>query len=102
MNKVLPLLLVACVTYAHPTMYKLNENDKLEPDLVPVSSTVIPLPIYQVSYGVKVAHGESEKKSPVEKPEGPITLITAHSKKKVLASEKQKNNEKSTVREIKN
>ncbi|KAK5638522.1 hypothetical protein RI129_012817 [Pyrocoelia pectoralis] len=99
---ILPFLLIASVTYAHPMMYKLNENAKFEPDLVPVSSTVIPLPIYQVSYGIKVAHGLNGQRSSIEKPEGPITLITAHSKKKMLGDEKQKINEKHTMKEIKN
>ncbi|KAK4877892.1 hypothetical protein RN001_010398 [Aquatica leii] len=84
------VLLLAVSAVAHPTMYKLNENSKFEPDLVPVSSTVIPLPIYQVGYGIKVAPGLNGRKSVIERPEGPITLITAHSKKKALGNEKEK------------
>lgn len=42
-------------------------------DLVPVSSTVIPLPIYQVSYGINVA---PQKGVAIEKPLGPVTLVT--------------------------
>ncbi|KAF5297025.1 hypothetical protein FQA39_LY12239 [Lamprigera yunnana] len=71
------ILLFGILTNAQPTMYKLNENSKLEADLVPVSSTVIPLPIYQVGYGIKVAPGLKGQKSVIERPEGPITLITA-------------------------
>jgi len=84
---------------AHPTMYKLNENDKLEPDLVPISSTVIPLPIYQVSYGINVAPGAKGHKTTIEKPEGPLTLVTVHSKKKPLPAEKIKPSVTSSAKE---
>lgn len=49
------------------------------PVLIPVSSTVIPLPVYKVSFSL-VASGEEDKK--VTKPVEPIKLITV-SKKKV-------------------
>ncbi|XP_019876174.2 uncharacterized protein LOC109604080 [Aethina tumida] len=70
-----------------PTVYKYNDNKLLEPDLVPVSSTVIPLPIYQVGYGINVAPSKTETKA--KKPDGPVSLVTVYSKKK--ASELTKN-----------
>ncbi|XP_046979941.1 uncharacterized protein LOC124545152 [Schistocerca americana] len=60
-----------------PTLYHVNDNDKLEPVMVPVSSTVIPLPIYQVSSGVEF--GGKDYKN--HKPDEPIKLITATKKK---------------------
>ncbi|KAF2894898.1 hypothetical protein ILUMI_11276 [Ignelater luminosus] len=86
--------------YAHPTMYKLNENLKLEPDLVPVSSTVIPLPIYQVGYGIDIAKGSKGQKTVIQKPEGPVTLVTVHSKKKVIPAEKLKTTNTSFIKEV--
>ncbi|EDW43839.1 uncharacterized protein LOC6616002 [Drosophila sechellia] len=55
MTDLLPRLLVlllvwACVS-ASPMLYKLNPEEKYEADLVPVSSTVIPLTVLEVSYG---------------------------------------------------
>ncbi|XP_023310429.1 uncharacterized protein LOC111691586 [Anoplophora glabripennis] len=82
----------------HPTMYKINENKVLEPDLVPVSSTVIPLPVYQVGYGINL--GPSIKDEKTKKPDGPITLITVHSKKKPYPVPKQKPSDVSTVKQI--
>ncbi|XP_016976778.1 uncharacterized protein LOC108042831 [Drosophila rhopaloa] len=47
-----PLLLLACATgFSHSMLYKLNPEEKYEADLVPVSSTVIPLTVLEVSYG---------------------------------------------------
>ncbi|XP_049840313.1 uncharacterized protein LOC126285032 [Schistocerca gregaria] len=75
------LLLVAASTLSaalgRPTLYHVNDNDKLEPVMVPVSSTVIPLPIYQVSSGVEF--GGKDYKN--HKPDEPIKLITATKKK---------------------
>lgn len=45
-------------------------------DLVPVSSTVIPLPVYQVGYGFNL--GSTLKDEKAKKPDGPITLITGN------------------------
>ncbi|KAH8366541.1 hypothetical protein KR084_000986, partial [Drosophila pseudotakahashii] len=46
------LLLLACASVsAVPMLYKLNPEEKYEADLVPVSSTVIPLTVLEVSYG---------------------------------------------------
>lgn len=47
----LSLLLVALVT-AQPTIYVKKNSDTLSPVLVPLSSTVIPLPIYKVGYSL--------------------------------------------------
>nr|CAI5818773.1 unnamed protein product [Callosobruchus analis] len=77
-------VLVEC----HPTMYKYNENKVLEPDLVPVSSTVIPLPVYKVSYGFNIA--KDPKSGNAKRPDGPIELITVHTKKKPIPSVKAK------------
>ncbi|XP_071440875.1 uncharacterized protein [Hetaerina americana] len=65
-----------------PTIYKRNNNDKLEPVLVPVSSTVIPLPVYKVAYGLGV--GGNDKLS---KPSGPTKLITVNKKKALTKPE---------------
>ncbi|RZC41903.1 uncharacterized protein BDFB_002141, partial [Asbolus verrucosus] len=66
--------------------------------LVPVSSTVIPLPVYQVSYGLHVVPSLKDEK--IKKPEGPITLVTAHSKKKAIQEPKSKPNDVSSVKEV--
>ncbi|KAL1500974.1 hypothetical protein ABEB36_006384 [Hypothenemus hampei] len=72
-----------------PTMYKVKDNKVLERDLVSVSSTVIPLPIYRVSssgYNVK-ATKEDEMN---EKPKGPVSLLTVvNGKKRILEEEKK-------------
>ncbi|KAH8273500.1 hypothetical protein KR018_008624, partial [Drosophila ironensis] len=49
----LPILVLVFVVAAsaHPMLYKLNPGEKYEADLVPVSSTVIPLTVLEVSYG---------------------------------------------------
>ncbi|XP_066903518.1 uncharacterized protein [Halyomorpha halys] len=47
----LSLLLIVAVT-AHPTLYIKKDSDTLSPVLVPLSSTVIPLPIYKVGYSL--------------------------------------------------
>ncbi|XP_017062956.1 uncharacterized protein LOC108102459 [Drosophila eugracilis] len=46
------MLLLACAgVFSFPMLYKLNPEEKYEADLVPVSSTVIPLTVLEVSYG---------------------------------------------------
>ncbi|EDV45491.1 uncharacterized protein LOC6555639 [Drosophila erecta] len=45
------LLLVCASVSTSPMLYKLNPEEKYEADLVPVSSTVIPLTVLEVSYG---------------------------------------------------
>uniref|UniRef100_A0A1B6JH75 Uncharacterized protein n=1 Tax=Homalodisca liturata TaxID=320908 RepID=A0A1B6JH75_9HEMI len=71
----LSLSVCAFVCSAKPTIYVKNENDKLEPVLVPVSSTVIPLPVYKVGYEVGVQGPK------IPKPAGEHKLITAGKKK---------------------
>ncbi|XP_043658079.1 uncharacterized protein LOC122623165 [Drosophila teissieri] len=55
MTDLLPRLLVLLLVFASvstsPMLYKLNPEEKYEADLVPVSSTVIPLTVLEVSYG---------------------------------------------------
>nr|XP_018905376.1 PREDICTED: uncharacterized protein LOC109035962 isoform X2 [Bemisia tabaci] len=73
-------LILANVVYAvvaGPTVYVKNEEDKFQPDLLPVSSTVIPLSIYKVGYEVSVT---SDTKH--DKLDTPAKLITVNSKKK--------------------
>lgn len=41
--------------------------------MIPISSTVIPLPVYKVSYSINAAPKKDDK---LIKPEGPIHLIT--------------------------
>ncbi|XP_025829279.1 uncharacterized protein LOC108738844 [Agrilus planipennis] len=90
------LCLVVCFlvvkVYGHTMIYKVNDKHNLEPDFVPVSSTVIPLPIYQVGYGINVAPSNRGSQRTYTKPEGPVTLLTVKSKnKKPLPVEKEKN-----------
>ncbi|XP_023026287.1 uncharacterized protein [Leptinotarsa decemlineata] len=86
------------VAESHPTMYKFNENKILEPDLVPVSSTVIPLPVYQVGFGLKLPSTlENEKPN---KPEGPVHLITVHTKHKANSSVRSKTSDYPTADKV--
>ncbi|XP_057656399.1 uncharacterized protein LOC130893957 [Diorhabda carinulata] len=71
---------------SHPTMYRMNDNNALEPVLVPISSTVIPLPVYKLTYGIEA--GSPNHK--IKKPEGPIYLETVHTKKKPIPFTKSK------------
>uniref|UniRef100_A0A1B6LKP3 Uncharacterized protein n=1 Tax=Graphocephala atropunctata TaxID=36148 RepID=A0A1B6LKP3_9HEMI len=71
----LSLSVCVFVCSAKPTIYVKNENDKLEPVLVAVSSTVIPLPVYKVGYEIGVQGPK------VPKPAGDLKLITASKKK---------------------
>ncbi|XP_044260817.1 uncharacterized protein LOC123008856 [Tribolium madens] len=91
-------LIFVCFSHCLPTVYKYNENKILEPDLVPVSSTVIPLPIYRVSSGLQVAPNLKDEK--IKKPEGPITLLTIHSKKKAAEQPKAKPSDVSSVKQV--
>ncbi|XP_016938938.2 uncharacterized protein [Drosophila suzukii] len=51
LSLMLLLLLVCASVSSSPMLYKLNPEEKYEADLVPVSSTVIPLTVLEVSYG---------------------------------------------------
>ncbi|XP_012257708.2 uncharacterized protein LOC105686985 isoform X1 [Athalia rosae] len=61
---------------AKPTIYKKNEDNIFEPVMVPVSSTVIPLPVYRVEYGFGFVSKDKKAQSAF-KPAGSIKLITA-------------------------
>ncbi|XP_011165223.2 uncharacterized protein LOC105199716 [Solenopsis invicta] len=61
--------------HAKPTIYKRNEDNVFEPVMVPVSSTVIPLPVYKVGYGLGFISKDKKAQSSF-KPEGGIKLIT--------------------------
>ncbi|PSN45242.1 hypothetical protein C0J52_07003 [Blattella germanica] len=83
------IVLLLSLAESKPTIYKKNENDKLEPVLVPVSSTVIPLPVYKVGVGVGV-NGSGKKPT---KPDEATKLITVTGKKKITL----KGNEEPTI-----
>ncbi|KAG7212594.1 hypothetical protein KM043_012888 [Ampulex compressa] len=63
------------MTHAKPTIYKRNEDNVFEPVMVPVSSTVIPLPVYKVEYGLGFISKDKKAQSSF-KPEGGLKLIT--------------------------
>ncbi|EDW25869.1 GL14371 [Drosophila persimilis] len=56
------LLVLACASVCpFPMLYKRNPDEKYEADLVPVSSTVIPLTVLEVSYGAGGKPSEAYK-----------------------------------------
>ncbi|XP_022223232.1 uncharacterized protein LOC111074660 [Drosophila obscura] len=61
----LPFLLLLVLASASvspfPMLYKRNPDEKYEADLVPVSSTVIPLTVLEVSYGAGGKPSEAYK-----------------------------------------
>ncbi|XP_011213825.1 uncharacterized protein LOC126758887 [Bactrocera neohumeralis] len=63
------LLLLQCCNCAQgtPMLYKKNPQDKYEADLVPVSSTVIPLTVLEVSYGLGGKPSEEYKQAYLKK-----------------------------------
>nr|XP_031827163.1 uncharacterized protein LOC116424642 isoform X3 [Nomia melanderi] len=63
------------ISEAKPTIYKRNQDNVFEPVMVPVSSTVIPLPVYKVVYGLGVLSKDKKAQSSF-KPEGGVKLIT--------------------------
>ncbi|KAL6257313.1 hypothetical protein P5V15_010889 [Pogonomyrmex californicus] len=63
------------IVQAKPTIYKRNEDNVFEPVMVPVSSTVIPLPVYKVGYGLGFISKDKKTQSSF-KPENGIKLIT--------------------------
>ncbi|KAL0130621.1 hypothetical protein PUN28_002332 [Cardiocondyla obscurior] len=71
------LCVIAAIIAVHakPTIYKRNEDNVYEPVMVPVSSTVIPLPVYKVGYGLGFVSKDKKIQSSF-KPEGGIKLIT--------------------------
>ncbi|XP_003700495.1 uncharacterized protein LOC100884056 [Megachile rotundata] len=68
-------LAVIAMTHAKPTIYKRNQDNVFEPVMVPVSSTVIPLPVYKVEYGLGFISKDKKAQSSF-KPEGGLKLIT--------------------------
>ncbi|CAG9862468.1 unnamed protein product, partial [Phyllotreta striolata] len=102
LEKMLRFILVSCLcailVESRPTMYRMKENKLLEPDMIPVSSTVIPLPVYKVSYGIDVLPENGGK---LMKPDGPVQLETVHSKKKFIPKSKSKHlTDVSSVKQI--
>ncbi|XP_020291827.1 uncharacterized protein LOC109858719 [Pseudomyrmex gracilis] len=65
--------LAISAVHGKPMIYKRNEDNVFEPVMVPVSSTVIPLPVYKVGYGLGFI---SKDKKTSFKPEDGIKLIT--------------------------
>ncbi|XP_076302648.1 uncharacterized protein LOC143220987 [Lasioglossum baleicum] len=63
------------IASAKPTIYKRNQDNVFEPVMVPVSSTVIPLPVYKMEYGLGFISKDKKAQSSF-KPEGGIKLIT--------------------------
>ncbi|XP_018397995.1 PREDICTED: uncharacterized protein LOC108776003 [Cyphomyrmex costatus] len=72
---VLCVITVIAAVYAKPTIYKKNQDNVFEPVMVPVSSTVIPLPVYKVGYGLGFISKDKKTQSSF-KPEDGIKLIT--------------------------
>nr|AAF16719.1 unknown [Manduca sexta] len=55
-------------------LYRRDSDHLLKPDLLPVSSTVMPLPYYSVyGYEKKLLRDKYKKK-----PEGSVSLVTKH------------------------
>ncbi|XP_017470437.1 PREDICTED: uncharacterized protein LOC108362094 [Rhagoletis zephyria] len=63
------LLVLQCCNCANgsPMLYKKNPQHKYEADLVPVSSTVIPLTVLEVSYGLGGKPSEEYKQAYLKK-----------------------------------
>ncbi|XP_034942534.1 uncharacterized protein [Chelonus insularis] len=59
-----------------PMIYKRNEDNVFEPVMIPVSSTVIPLPVYKVGYGYGFV-SKDKKAQATYNPDGQVKLITA-------------------------
>ncbi|XP_065172909.1 uncharacterized protein [Atheta coriaria] len=84
---------------AVPTEYKMNEHKIYEAELVAVSSTVIPLPIYEVHSNLKFPGRDKDNKEDKEmKPVGPLSLITSSNKK--AHYQKFKSDDVSTVKKL--
>ncbi|XP_011311867.1 uncharacterized protein [Fopius arisanus] len=76
----LALLCIIAEGFAKPTIYKRNEDNIFEPVMVPVSSTVIPLPVYKVGYGYGFVSKDKKSQS-IYNPDENVKLITV---KKVI------------------
>ncbi|KAI4498535.1 hypothetical protein M0802_006470 [Mischocyttarus mexicanus] len=68
-------VLMITITQAKPTIYKRNQDNVFEPVMIPVSSTVIPLPVYKVEYGLGFISKDKKAQSSF-KPDGTVKLIT--------------------------
>ncbi|KAM7349926.1 uncharacterized protein ACRADG_008653 isoform 1-T2 [Cochliomyia hominivorax] len=64
---VIIVLLMCKYVLSTPMLYKRNPDDKFERDLVPVSSTVIPLTVLEVSYGLGGKPSEEYKEAYLKK-----------------------------------
>jgi len=101
-NVFVTLIMIGCAM-ASPMFYKKNGNDKYEPDLIAVSSTVIPLAEYEnstakngtqpiaMSEEYKIAYIKHIHKKAHAEDEDPDTLITYkkkyHHEKKATKSD---------------
>ncbi|XP_066601154.1 uncharacterized protein [Prorops nasuta] len=72
------LLIFVTELSAIPMIYRKKQDNIFEAVMIPVSSTVIPLPIYKVHYGLDFVT-KNKKAQLLSKPEGNIKLITAKS-----------------------
>ncbi|XP_067636254.1 uncharacterized protein [Eurosta solidaginis] len=79
---VILLLLLQCCNCVQgsPMLYKKNPQDKYEADLVPVSSTVIPLTVLEVSYGLGGKPSEEYKQAYLKKLRKKVQLKQQYSK----------------------
>ncbi|XP_028026027.1 uncharacterized protein LOC114239824 [Bombyx mandarina] len=69
----LVFVLFGCVcAWTSGMLYRRDADNVLKPDLLPVSSTVVPLPFYSVYGYEKKLLREKDKK----RPEGKISLVT--------------------------
>ncbi|XP_026474595.1 uncharacterized protein LOC113378284 [Ctenocephalides felis] len=90
------VVLFAAIVNCHPTVYKRNQYDHLEPDMIAVSSTVIPVPEYNIHTNIENVESADDKtiKSKfsmmfplkqyfmkMHKADEPYKLITVQSKK---------------------
>lgn len=68
-------VLAIAIVNAKPTIYKRNQDNVFEPVMIPVSSTVIPLPVYKMEYGLGFISKDKKAQSSF-KPDGGVKLIT--------------------------
>ncbi|XP_043249957.1 uncharacterized protein LOC122395987 [Colletes gigas] len=52
------------IAHAKPTIYKRNQDNVFEPVMVPVSSTVIPLPVYRGEYSLRPVSKDKDAFNP--------------------------------------
>ncbi|KAK2583711.1 hypothetical protein KPH14_009631 [Odynerus spinipes] len=68
-------VLAIALVHAKPTIYKRNQDNVFEPVMIPVSSTVIPLSVYKMEYGLGFISKDKKAQSSF-KPDGAVKLIT--------------------------